>query len=344
VDGTGEGRGCVRRERPAPSKLGGEPGAPRRATGDLVRRPACGAQGLVRRPASAFVPARRDYGRTGAGRVLSALALALALASATGCAPRREPIVLRPIEGEPGLANRPTFRVRVVRLVHRIRPDAPVEDVWRLLGTTDVPYEKRALWSANDLRLGDGARLAAERMNELVVQTSDRTVQIVELLVRENMDFLVTLGAEREDLEVLWTDAAGRVSGRRFSGAQPGLRLVCRRDASAPATACIAFVPEVTYGAEALRWVQTESGLVQRAGRQEFTATDLAAEVRLAPGRMLVLGAERRSPVSLGGAFFYEQRGPDLWAQTIVLTAEEVPLAKVPPGTTVPFLPPASRP
>jgi hypothetical protein len=192
--------------------------------------------------------------------------------------------------------------------------------------------------------LGDGARLAAERMNELLVQTSDRTVQIAELLVRENMDFLVTLGAEREDLEVLWTDAAGRVSGRRFSGAQPGLRLVCRRDASAPATVCIAFVPGVAYGAEALRWVQTESGPAPRAGRQEFTATDLAAEVRLAPGRMLVLGGRRRSPVSLGGAFFYEQRGPDLWAQTIVLTAEEVPLAKVPPGTTIPFLPPAPGP
>jgi hypothetical protein len=233
------------------------------------------------------------------------------------------------------------FRVRVVRLVHRIRPDAPVEDVWRLLGTTDVPYEKRDLWSANDLRLGDGAGLAAERMNELVVQTSDRTVQVTELLVRENSDFLITLGSEREDLEVLWTDAAGRVSGRRFSGAQPGLHFVCRRDASDPATVCIAFVPAVAYGAEALRWVQTESGPVQRAGRQEFTATDLAAEVGLAPGRMLVLGAERRSPVSLGGAFFYEQRGPDLWAQMIVLTAEEVPLTKVPKGTTVPFLPPA---
>ena len=27
--------------------------------------------------------------------------------------------------------------------------------------------------------------------------------------------------------------------------------------------------------------------------------------------------------------------------QAVVLTAEEIPLAKVPPGTTVPFLPPA---
>ncbi|HET6441026.1 MAG TPA: hypothetical protein VFH53_01515 [Phycisphaerae bacterium] len=298
-------------------------------------------RGCVRRHASAFARwAMADR----CGARLSALALALALASATGCAPRREPIVLRPIAGAPGLANRPTFRVRVVRLVHRIRPDAPVEDVWRLLGTTDVPYEKRGLWAANDLRLGDGARLAAERMNELVVQTSDRTVQIVELLVRENMDFRITLGPERENLEVLWTDAAGHISGRRFSGAQPGLRLVCRRDASDPATVCIAFVPAVTYGAEALHWVQTASGPVQRAGRQEFTATDLAAEVGVAPGRMLVLGAERRSPVSLGGAFFYEQRGPDLWAQTIVLMAEEVPRVKVPPGTTIPFLPPAPRP
>ena len=332
MDGTGAGRAGLGSPRNglASSKLGGEPDVVRaRRAGCLVRRGAC--------PALAGRGARRVLR-------LSALALALVLASATGCAPRREPIVLKPIEGAPGLADRPTFRVRVVRLVHRIRPDAPVEDVWRLLGTTDVPHEKRDLWSANDLRLGDGARLAAERMNELVVQTSDRTVRIAELLVRENMDFLVTLGPKRENLEVLWTDAAGRVSGRRFSNAQPGLRLVCRRDASDPATVCIAFVPEVTYGAGALHWVQTASGPVQRAGRQEFTATDLAAEVGLAPGRMLVLGAERRSPVSLGGAFFYEQRGPDLWAQTIVLTAEEVPLVKVPPGTTIPFLPPASRP
>jgi len=287
--------------------------------GGRVRRPACGA-------------------------LLSVLALALALASVTGCAPRREPIVLRPLEGAPGLANRPTFRVRVVRLVHRIRPDAPVEDVWRLLGTTDVPYEKGGLWSANDLRLGEGARLAAERLNGLVAQSSDRTVHVAELLVRENIDFRITLGPERENLEVLWTDAAGRVSGRRFAAAQPGLRLVCRRAAPGSPAVCVAFVPEVTYGAEALRWVQTPSGPAQRSGRLEFTATDLAAEVGLAPGRMLVLGAERRSPVSLGGAFFYEQRGPDLWAQTIVLTAEEVPLTKVPPGTTIPFLPPAPGP
>jgi hypothetical protein len=186
--------------------------------------------------------------------------------------------------------------------------------------------------------------LAAERMNELVVQTSDRTVQVTELLVRENSDFLITLGSEREDLEVLWTDAAGRVSGRRFSGAQPGLHFVCRRDASDPTAVCVAFVPEVTYGSEVLHWVQTESGPVQQAGRQEFTATELAAEVRLALGRMLVLGGERRSPVSLGGALFYEQRGPDLWAQTLILTAVEVPLTKVPEGTRVPFLPPAPRP
>ena len=75
--------------------------------------------------------------------------------------------------------------------------------------------------------------------------------------------------------------------------------------------------------------------------RQEFTASDLAAEVRLGVGRLLVIGGRRRSPVSLGGALFFEPRGPDLWAQTLILSAEEILLKDAPEGTTVPLVPPA---
>jgi len=273
--------------------------------------------------------------------VLVLALLAAALGVAAGCARTREPIVLRPLQAEPGAARQPVFRVRLVRLLHRIRPDAPLEDLWRLLGTTDVPYEKRGLWEANDLALGEGARLAAERMNELLVQTSDRSASVVELVVRENMDFRITLGAEREELEVLWTDALGRLSGRRFIQAVPGFRFVCRRDPADPALVRLAFVPEVVYGKEVTRWAQTPAGPIQRVARQEFTASDLAAEVRLGAERLLVIGGRRRSPVSLGGALFFEPRGPDLWAQTLILSAEEILLKDAPEGTTVPFMPPA---
>ena len=275
---------------------------------------------------------------------LALVLLAAALSAAGGCEQRREPIVLRPIPGDPDVANRPAFRVRVVRLIHRIRPDAPEEDVWRLLGMTDVPYDKRALWEANDLELGEGARLAAERMNDLLAQTPDRSASSAELLVRENLDFRITLGAEREELEVLWTDASGRASGRRFAQAVPGFRLVCRRDPSDPTVVCLAFVPEVDFVRDAARWVQTPAGPVQQVVRGNFAIADLAAEVRLGSGRLLVIGGRRRSPVSLGGAMFFEPRGPDLWAQILILTAEEVPLKDVPEGTTVPFLPPQRRP
>ena len=81
-----------------------------------------------------------------------------------------------------------------------------------------------------------------------------------------------------------------------------------------------------------------------RWNRASFTLTDLAAEVRLPPGRLLVLGGRRSSDLSLGGTFFYEPRGPDTWIQTIILTAEGVQPGQIPEGQAVPFLPTGSPP
>ncbi len=242
--------------------------------------------------------------------------------------------------GDPEAARHPIYLVRIVRLIHRIRPDAPVEDVWRLLGTTNAPHEKQDLWSANDLRLGDGARLATERTNELLAQTPDRVAHVSELRVRENLDFRLTIGPEREELNLLWTDASGRLRGRRFTDAQAGLRLVCRGDPDRPDAVRVAIMPEVVYGQQAMRWVRTEVGLVQRMGRSRLALADLAVEVRLLPGRLLVLGGRRSANLSLGAAFFYERRGPDFWGQTIILTAERLLPRRVPEGETVPFLQP----
>jgi len=217
------------------------------------------------------------------------------------------------------------FHLRVVRLHHRVRADAPIEDIWRLLGTTSAPYEKRALCEVNDLRFGDGGRLAADRMNELAADTADHTAQTTSVLVRENMDFFLSLGAERESLDLVWTEAGGKLVGRRFDTAFPGLRVVCRSDPEDPAGARIAFAPEVLYGPETMRWVRNEAGTFSpQLARSSFLPGDLAAEVRLAASRMLVIGGRRGSDLSLGGAMFNEKRGPDLWAQTIVLTAERV--------------------
>jgi len=281
-------------------------------------------------------------------RPISLAVLVTAAVLAAGCEsspPPREPIRLRPMPAgaEPGQVR--AFQVRFVFLQHRVRPDAPVEDIWRLLGTTSIPYEKQMLWETNDLRMGEGARLAAERMNELLAQTPDREARVTILTVREDQDFLISVGGERETLDLIWTDAAGRLVGRRFEKAITRFRCVCRNDAEVPGGVRIALVPEVTYGEERLRWVRGEGAMMPRTALAAFDVMDLAAEVLLEPGRLLVLGGRRSSDVSLGGAMFHEKRGPDLWVQTVVVTAEPVRPGQIPEGGTVPFLtPPGAAP
>jgi hypothetical protein len=312
-------------------------------------------------PAALILPALScvmDYqtGRVDFGRRDSILAamrhvlkigafLVVSLALAAGCnkpppAPRPG-VTLRPTVPADSLARTPMFNLRVVILKHRVRPDAPVEDIWRLLGTTNVPYEKRALWEANDLRLGDGAHLAADRLSDLVTETPDRMAFASTLQVLENMDFTVSLGGERDLLDVLWTDASGRLQGRHFTKALAEFRVVCRGDPKDPDAVLIALAPEVLYGPEELRWVRTEAGPIQRMARASCLLTDLAAEVRLGPGRLLVIGCRRTSDLSPGGAMFQERRGPDAWLQTIILTAERAKPGELPSGGKVPFLTPA---
>jgi hypothetical protein len=285
------------------------------------------------------------HGRDILGRARGALLiLAWSAALAGGCQSTKRPTLLplRPTFGDAAGADLPMFRVRIVRLIHRVRPDAPMEDVWRLLGTTNLPHEKRALWEANDLRVGDGAQLAADRMNDLLTNTADRTASVNVILTREDLDFRIAMGGEREALDLLWPDEAGRLSGRHFDEARTELRCVCRSDAKDARAVRLAVVPEVLYGKEVLQWVRTESGYAQKLARRTFSLSDLGAEVRLEPGRLLVIGGRRSSSLSVGGAFFHETRGPDTYVQTLIITAD-----RVLPGTgpaeagPVPFVPPA---
>jgi hypothetical protein len=273
------------------------------------------------------------------------LMAAAVLAAGCGGEPAaRQPMRLKPMADTSPAAAAPMFQVRLVRLTHRMRPDAPVEDLWRLLGTTSVPHEKQSLWEANDLRLGDGARLAADRMNALVAETPDRGAQVSVITIRQDQDFLISIGGERDAIDLLWSDAAGQLMGRRFDRAIAQFRLVCRSDPESPDAVRIALVPEILYGQEAMRWVRAETGVTQRMMRLSFLLTDLAAEVCLPAGRILVLGGRRSSDVSLGGALFYERRGPDVWVQTIVLAAERLRPGQVPEGEAVPFLLPPGVP
>jgi hypothetical protein len=255
-------------------------------------------------------------------------------------------LALKPLPADPASRETPMYQVRVVRLQHRVRPDAPVEDIWRLLGTTNLSYARQALWEANDLRVGEGAQLAAERLNALTAETADRTASVSVLVVRENMDFVITAGGERDAIELMWTDAQGRLSGRRFEKAVAQFRCVCRRGPDGGAAVHLAIEPEIQYGAEELRWVRTPTGMVQRMSRAAFPLADLAAEVRLDTGRLLVLGGRRGSNLSLGGAMFAERRGPDTWVQTLVISAAQaVPGAPPPDGGPAPFIPrPKTRP
>jgi hypothetical protein len=139
--------------------------------------------------------------------------------------------------------------------------------------------------------------------------------------------------------------------GRHFDKAVVQYRLVCRSDPDDPEGVRIALVPEVLSGSEEMHWVRSESGaFVQRFERAAFTMSDFAAEVRLPAARLLMLGGRGSTDLSLGGAFFHERRGPDEWAQTIILTVQRmkpgqmpesgsVPLVQPPPGATRPAAP-----
>jgi len=263
-------------------------------------------------------------------RRVTAIALsaaALAAGVLTGCGPWDRPdeaddgLVLKPMRPGAGEDAPRMYQIQIVRVRHRLRPDAPLEDTWRLLGTTGVPHQKRALWRANDLRLAEGGQLAAERLQALVRETPDRTVRFSRLVIPENHDFVIESGTARPEMTVVWTDAAGRLAGRRFGQATPRFRLVCRRAADDPRAVAIAVVPEVAYGRERVHFRRTDRGYARRTGRDQFTPMDLSAEIRLDPGRMLVLGGRRSSEVSLGATLFFQRRGPDLWEQTLLISA-----------------------
>ncbi len=267
--------------------------------------------------------------------------VALALLLAVGCdreETRRRRTVLRNLPGNPAVAAVPMYRVHVVRLRHRMRPDAPEEDVWRLLGAQAVPDGKARLWFQNDLLIGEGAGIAADRVEALLTETPDREVATSEIRVRENFDFRLSLGFERDTLDFVWTED-GELRGRHFEAARADLRFVCRRDPDNPDAVVLAVVPEVSHGEERLKWVETAAGFTKQMVRPRFTLDALAVEAALRPGRMLVVGGRRRSPVSLGAVWFYDRRGPDLWKQTLILTAELYLPGAEPeagPGLTVP--------
>ena len=158
------------------------------------------------------------------------------------------------------------------------------------------------------------------------------------------MEFRIALGGDRDSLDVLWTDAAGVLCGRHFEEARADFRLVCRSDPKDLHTVDLAIVPEVVYGKEVLQWVRTESGVSQKMERRNAALSDLAAEVRLQPGRLFVIGGHGASSLSLGGALFHETRGPDTYVQTLIITADRVVPGQVPLGSTVPFMAPARPP
>jgi hypothetical protein len=273
--------------------------------------------------------------------------VALAVLGGAGCSfsdTPKEPIRLRPMV--PGAVGKdsPVFQVRIVRLMHRLRADAPAEDLWRLLGSTNVPYEKHSLWEANDLRLGDGAQLAADRMNELATDTPDRTTQTTVLQIRENMDFVVPLGQERSAVDMIWTDASGRLMGRHFDRVQIQFRLVCRSDPTDPEAVRIALVPEFLSGPEELHWVPSEGGnYTQRIERGAYILSDYAAEVRLPAARLLVIGGQGTSELSLGSVIFQEHRGPDVWNQTLIMTVQRTKPGEIPKSGTMPLVQPAGK-
>ena len=233
------------------------------------------------------------------------------------------------------------FQVRIVRLQHRASADAPVEDLWRLLGATNIPYEKRALWEANDLRIGDGAQLAADRMSELATETADRSTQVTIVQIRENSDFVIPIGGERDAIDFLWSDASGRLQGRRFEKCMAEFRLVCSNDPRDPTAVRIALVPEILYGPEEPHWVRTSGGAItQRIERSTFTLTDFAADVRLPAARLLVLGGQATPGLSLGEAFFCGEPRPGCLEQTLIITVERVKVEPLPEGGSVPLVSP----
>jgi hypothetical protein len=282
-------------------------------------------------------------------RVLAAGLAVLAVTWAAGCvgadsAAKGGGIRLKPMAGSGAAVDLSMFQIRVVRIQHRLAADTPVEDLWRLLGGTSLPYEKRALWEVNDLRIGDGAELAADRLSELVTETPDRSIQTSQIRVRENSDFTIEIGGGRDVMDILWTDAARRLQGRQFQKCTAQFRLVCTSAPDDPAAIRVSLAPEIVYGDEALHWVRTPTGMFsQRLERSTFVLSDFAAEVRLPPGRLLVLGGRPEPGLSPGGALFCEPRGPNVWNQTIVLSFERVKVEPVPVGESVPLVPPPTK-
>ena len=265
---------------------------------------------------------RQERGRSIKNQKWVLLLLAALAGCDAGTRDDRQGLVLKGGAAPPSTSALPMYRVEVARILSRVRPDAEVEDVWAMLQAAAVPHEKQALWEANDLRLGEAGPEAAERLKGLLTTTADRQVHVHTIAVRENFEFRVTFGGRRQTLDLLWTDAEGHLLGRHFEQATAEVRMVCRRDPARPDVVRVAMVPEVAYGEERVRWTETPEGYSRRLGQSVLAVPDLVAEAVLPAGRLLLLGGRRSGPLSLGGAYFHERRGPDLWVHTAVFAVQ----------------------
>jgi len=256
------------------------------------------------------------------------IAVYLLVVCAIGCTPLPKPSV-RPLLRQPRMsANSIVLDVFLLR--------APFGDpemngpAWQEIDEQPFPADVRRLLLANGFRFGVLAgQLPAEWTKRLEL-ADNKTLpgEISELKVddlaqqpavlrghfqlRAGARKELTLGPTRDKLNVLLRDAGGNVSGKSYDQAELLLAVTARPMDDGRVQ--LAMVPEITCGQYRQGWSADSQGILRLSpGRESRTFDEMKLEAVLSPGHSLVMSAVPLQPGSLGGQFFTEPSGEQIF-------------------------------
>lgn len=242
---------------------------------------------------------------------------------AVGCSPiqpsGKSP--LRPLQMAPEVTVLEVFFVRCA--VDDVRAN---ETLWSDVDEQPLPAEVRRALMRNGFRVGLIGNQIPSALSQLMELTDkpppsgalleSRSVNLEEapkvvrryLQVRPGKRQEIVVSGIYDELPVLLAEG-GQLCGRTYQRAQAlyGMKAFNERDGRVR----VELTPELHHGEPTQRWVSSSGVLRVQTGRERRVFDDLAVQVTLAPGQMLVISRLPNRSGSVGHHFFSEKlEGP----------------------------------
>lgn len=223
--------------------------------------------------------------------------------------------------GQANAAARPadrTIPIEVVFVRHDAHDAGFGAELWNMIDEQAVEDGLRRRLAANGLRAGIvagdlpphlGERILPDRAAQpagpdAVAADAPLTHRLLRLLPGRRSEILVSAGIPEL---VLLEDCDGQVRGGTFHDASGLFELKVRT--AADGRVRVEVVPEVRHGPLERSWVGEEGMFRMEAGQRRHRRDDLALDVELREGHLLVLGSGGDTTATLGDALLRDHGG-----------------------------------